>query len=81
MVTYGSIKGLACKCSKENNGEFFYKENKIVCAYCERSINCKPPILDVYEATCKCCSSSEVKSTFVVDSNGTYTCTYCGRTR
>lgn len=81
MVILGQITGLACQCSKTNSGEFFYKENRIVCAYCGRSYPCTPPILDVYSATCQCCSSASVKTTFVVDSAGVYTCTWCGRTK
>lgn len=81
MTQYGIVKNLACKCSKKNNGEFFIKDNRIMCAYCERSIYCKPPIVDVLEATCKCCKNAGVKSTFIVDFTGKYTCTWCGRTR
>ena len=81
MTAYGRLTGLACKCSKSNNGEFFIKDDRIVCAFCSREIRCTPPILDVYAATCKCCKSSDVKSTFVVDSEGVYTCTWCGSTR
>jgi hypothetical protein len=77
----GSLANLACKCSAKDNVDFLIKEDRIVCAFCDREILCLPPILGVYRATCACCNSPSVKSTFVLDSRGLYTCTWCGRTR
>jgi len=77
----GSLANLACKCSSKDNVDFLIKEDRIVCAFCDREIICLPPILGVYRATCACCSSPSVKSTFVLDSRGIYVCTWCGRTK
>ncbi len=77
----GSLTNLACKCSPKDNMDFLIKEDRIVCAFCDREIVCLPPIIGVYKATCACCSSPSIKSTFVLDSRGIYTCTWCGRTK
>ncbi len=77
----GSLANLACKCSLKDDMDFLIKEDRIVCAFCDREILCVPPILRVYKATCSCCNSPSVKSTFVLDSRGLYTCTWCGRTK
>lgn len=77
----GSLSNLACKCSTKDNVDFLIKKDRIVCAFCDREISCLPPILGVYRATCACCNSPSVKSTFVLDSRGIYVCTWCGRTR
>jgi hypothetical protein len=77
----GSLANLACKCSAKDNVDFLIKADRIVCAFCDREIPCLPPILGVYRATCACCNSPSVKSTFVLDSRGLYVCTWCGRTR
>jgi hypothetical protein len=77
----GSLANLACKCSSKDNVDFLIKEDRIVCAFCDREIFCLPPILGVYKATCACCNSPSVKSTFVLDSRGIYVCTWCGRSR
>jgi hypothetical protein len=77
----GSLANLACKCSSKDNMDFLIKADRIVCAFCDREILCLPPILGVYKATCACCNSPSVKSTFVLDSRGLYVCTWCGRTR
>lgn len=78
---HGIISGLACKCFKGHHADFFYKGNGIVCANCGRSISLSPPVVNVYEACCKCCSTADVKSTFVVDSKGRYICTWCHRVK
>jgi len=78
---HGSVTNLACKCSPKDNMDFLIKENRIVCAFCDREILCLPPILGVYRATCTCCNTPSVKSTFVLDSRGIYTCTWCGRAK
>jgi hypothetical protein len=80
-LSHGSISNLACKCSSKDTADFLIKKDRIVCAFCDREIFCLPPILGVYKATCSCCTSSSVKSTFVLDSRGIYTCTWCGRTK
>ncbi len=77
----GSLTNLACKCSPKDNVDFLIKEDRIVCAFCDREVICLPPILGVYRATCACCSSPSIKSTFVLDSRGVYVCTWCGRTK
>ena len=77
----GSLANLACKCSVKDNVDFLIKKDRIVCAFCDREIFCLPPIIGVYRATCTCCSSTSVKSTFVLDSRGLYVCTWCGRTK
>ena len=77
----GSLANLACKCSLKDNMDFLIKEDRIVCAFCDREVFCLPPIVGVYKATCGCCSSPSVKSTFVLDSRGLYICTWCGRTK
>jgi hypothetical protein len=77
----GSLTNLACKCSPKDNVDFLIKADRIVCAFCDREVFCLPPILGVYRATCACCNSPSVKSTFVLDSRGLYVCTWCGRSR
>jgi hypothetical protein len=37
--------------------------------------------LGVFKATCACCCSHSIKSTFILDSKGAYVCTWCGVTR
>jgi hypothetical protein len=78
---YGSLANLACKCSTRDNVDFLIKDDRIVCAFCDREIVCLPPVIGVFKATCACCNSPSIKSTFVLDSRGIYTCTWCGRTR
>jgi hypothetical protein len=80
-LLHGSLTNLACKCSIKDTADFLIKKDRIVCACCDREVFCLPPILGVYKATCSCCSSFSVKSTFVLDSRGLYTCTWCGRTK
>jgi hypothetical protein len=80
-LLYGTLGGLACKCSKKNDMDFLIKKDKIVCASCGRQILCLPPMVGIYMAACDCCASVAIKSTFVLDSQGIYTCTWCGRTR
>src|SRR5450432_1815125 len=77
----GSLSKLACKCSTKDDADFLIKEDRIICASCGQQIVCMPPVLGVYKATCSCCNSASVKSTFVLDSRGIYTCTWCSRTR
>src|SRR5271156_2844359 len=77
----GTLPRLACKCSTKNDADFLIKKDRIVCASCGRQVLCLPPLVGVYMAACDCCASVAVKSTFVLDSQGTYTCTWCGRTR
>lgn len=78
---HGSLSSLACKCSEKDNVDFLIKEDRIICAFCGREIVCLPPIIGVYKATCACCNSPSVKSTFVLDSRGLYICTWCGRAK
>jgi hypothetical protein len=80
-LLHGTVSHLACKCSAKDTADFLIKKDRIVCAFCDREIVCLPPILGVFKATCSCCSSFAVKSTFVLDSRGIYTCTWCGRTK
>jgi hypothetical protein len=61
--------------------DFLIKDDRIVCASCGREIRCVPPLKGVFTATCGCCISTEVKTTFVLDAKGVYTCTWCGRSR
>src|ERR1700733_10511485 len=77
----GTLADLACKCSTKDNIDFLIKEDRVVCAFCGREILCVPPILGIFKATCSCCNSASVKSAFVLDSRGIYTCTWCGRAR
>jgi len=78
---HGTLTKLACKCSPNDNTDFLIKEDRIVCAFCDREILCLPPIVGVYKAACSCCASPSIKSTFVLDSRGLYICTWCGRTK
>jgi len=80
-LLHGSLTHLACKCSAKDTADFLIKKDRIVCAFCDREIFCLPPILGVFKATCSCCSSFSIKSTFVLDSRGLYVCTWCGRTK
>jgi len=77
----GIITGLACKCVEDHVTDFLIKEDRIVCASCGREVLCSPPVRGVFKATCGCCISTEVKTTFVLDSKGLYVCTWCGRSR
>jgi hypothetical protein len=77
----GTLGSLACKCSPDNDMDFLIKQDRIVCASCGNEILCLPPLVGVCHATCNCCVSISVKSTFVLDSRGIYTCTWCGRAR
>lgn len=77
----GTMGSLACKCSSENDMDFLIKQDRIVCASCGNEVPCLPPMVGIYHASCNCCVSVAVKSTFVLDSRGVYTCTWCGRTR
>src|ERR1700733_3638921 len=77
----GSLASLACKCSTKDNADYLIKEDRIVCAFCGREVFCVPPIMGVFKATCSCCSSPSIKTTFVLDSRGIYSCTWCSRTR
>lgn len=77
----GTLTRLACKCSAKNDMDFLIKKDKIICASCGREILCLPPLVGVYIAACNCCASVSVKSTFVLDSQGIYTCTWCGQVR
>ena len=78
---HGSLANLACKCSVKDNMDFLIKQDRIICANCDREIMCLPPILGIYKATCGCCASPSIKSTFVLDSRGFYVCTWCGRAK
>jgi len=80
-ISHGTISGLACKCSTKNDMDFLIKENRIVCGCCGREISVLPPLLGIYKAVCSCCASPSVKTTFVLDTRGIYTCTWCGQTR
>jgi len=77
----GTLGKLACRCSQKNDMDFLIKQDRIVCASCGNEIVCLPPLVGVYQASCNCCFSTAVKSTFVLDARGIYTCTWCGRTR
>ena len=77
----GTLGSLACKCSTKNDVDFLIKKDKIICSSCGSEVSCFPPLIGVYQATCNCCVSVSIKSTFVLDSRGIYTCTWCGRTR
>jgi len=79
--TFGTLAKLACKCSVKNDVDFLIKKDRIVCASCGRQVLCAPPLIGIYMAACDCCASAAVKSTFVLDTDGIYTCTWCGRTR
>ena len=77
----GTLSGLACKCIENEKTDFLLKEDRIVCASCGREVLCSPPVRGVYEATCGCCISTDIKTTFVLDAKGNYTCTWCGGSR
>jgi hypothetical protein len=80
-LSFGTLGKLACKCSVKNDMDFLIKKDMVVCASCGSEIACVPPLVGVFYATCNCCASAFIKSTFVLDSRGIYTCTWCGRTR
>jgi len=80
-LQYGTITKLACKCSPHDNNDFLIKSDRIICAGCGKEVPCMPPILGVFKATCACCSSPSIKTTFILDSRGAYVCTWCGVTR
>jgi hypothetical protein len=80
-LLYGTLGKLACKCSTKNDVDFLIKKDKIICACCGSEVQCMPPLVGVYVATCDCCASAAIKSTFILDARGIYTCTWCGRTR
>jgi hypothetical protein len=80
-LSFGTLGKLACKCSVKNDMDFLIKTDKIICASCGNEVVCLPPLVGVFYATCNCCASAFIKSTFVLDSRGIYTCTWCGRTR
>ena len=82
MTIWGKVAGCECSCSgrREFRATFFVKPDGIVCSSCGKTRRCVPPIMDVLRAECGCTDAGE-QTTFVVDSEGTYTCTNCGRTR
>ena len=80
-LAYGTLGRLACKCSAKNDVDFLIKKDRIICASCGAEVLCLPPLIGVYVATCNCCASPSIKSTFVLDARGIYTCTWCSRTR
>src|SRR6267378_3381281 len=80
-LLYGSVGRLACKCSPKNDADFLIKADRIICASCGREVSCIPPLVGVFVATCNCCVSPSIKSTFVLDARGIYTCTWCGKSR
>ncbi len=77
-LQYGTLAKVACKCSAEDDADFLIKADRIVCAGCGKEVLCTPPILCVFKATCACCCSHLIKSTFILDSTGAYVCTWCG---
>lgn len=77
----GTLIKLACKCSPDDDADFLIKKDRIVCTTCGHEVLCAPPVLGVFSATCACCISSSIKSTFILDSRGMYVCTWCGVTR
>ena len=77
----GTLGKLACKCSANDNADFLIKKDRIVCAACGNQVLCTPPLLGVFTASCNCCASSSIKSTFILDSRGIYTCSWCGVSR
>src|SRR5579863_9945551 len=78
---HGTLTKLACKCSANDNADFLIKNDRIVCASCAHEVECAPPVLGIFKASCACCSSPAIKTTFVLDSKGAYVCTWCGATR
>ena len=80
-VLHGTLTKLACKCSVDDNADFLIKKDRIVCAACGHEVFCVPPVLGIFSATCACCSSPSIKSTFILDSRGMYICTWCGVNR
>ena len=77
----GTLNKLACKCSSNDNADFLVKRDRIVCASCAHEVLCEPPLMGVFRASCACCSSPSIKTTFVLDSKGAYVCTWCGVVR
>lgn len=80
-LVFGTLTRVACKCSTQDDADFLIKADRIVCAACGKELLCTPPILGVFRATCACCCSRSIKTTFVLNSKGTYVCTWCGLTR
>jgi hypothetical protein len=80
-VMHGTVGKLACKCTHKDDADFLIKKDRIVCAACAQEIRCTPPLMGIYKATCACCSSPSIKTTFVLDSSGAYVCTWCGAVR
>jgi hypothetical protein len=81
QLSHGTVGNLACKCSPEDNADFLIKKDRIVCSSCGREVLCLPPLIGIYKATCFCCISSSIKSTFILDARGIYVCTWCGQTK
>jgi hypothetical protein len=77
----GAVTQVACKCSPDDDADFLIKADRIVCAACAKEIFCTPPLLGVFEATCACCITSSIKTTFILDSTGAYISTWCGARR
>ena len=77
-LLHGALTKLACKCSPNDNADFLIKGDRIICAGCGQEVVCAPPIMGIFKATCACCSSPSIKTTFVLDSKGDYVCTWCG---
>src|SRR5580698_651904 len=64
-LSFGTLGKLACKCSVKNDMDFLIKKDMVVCASCGSEIACVPPLVGVFYATCNCCASAFIKSTFV----------------
>lgn len=77
-LQYGAVTRVACKCSPDDDADFLIKSDRIVCAACGKEIFCTPPLLGVFKATCACCCTHSIKTTFILDSSGAYVCTWCG---
>jgi hypothetical protein len=80
-LPYGIVAKVACKCSPEDDADFLIKTDRIVCGACGKEILCAPPLLGVFKATCACCCTHSIKTTFILDSTGAYVCTWCGARR
>jgi len=80
-LPHGALTRLACKCSSDDEADFLIKKDRIVCASCGHEVLCAPPVQGIFKATCACCISPSIKTTFILDSKSDYICTWCGVTR
>lgn len=67
--------GMACACGASR--PFTVAAAALVCDDCGRQLDCAVPVMGVEDGACECGAST----TFVLESNGEFLCTRCGRRR